>query len=217
MENKKAMEELKEVPLLADLSNNEEYQSLKETIEKMEKDLKEMNSGADYRNQLSIKLKGLREELSEVEKELAKADMSALDERIEVLTNEQKTVGQKVADQEQKLYLLEKFVTKKMNLISSKINSKFKLCNFKLFDKQINGGIKECCELTVNGVPYSDLNNGHRIIAGLDIISTLSELYGVEAPIFIDNAESINEYKLPEIKSQTILLRVSDSKTLKVE
>ncbi len=214
---KKVMEELKEVPLLADLSNNEEYQSLKETIEKMEKDLKEMNSGADYRNQLSIKLKGLREELSEVEKELAKADMSALDERIEVLTNEQKTVGQKVADQEQKLYLLEKFVTKKMNLISSEINSKFKLCNFKLFDKQINGGIKECCELTVNGVPYSDLNNGHRIIAGLDIISTLSELYGVEAPIFIDNAESINEYKLPEIKSQTILLRVSDSKTLKVE
>lgn len=214
---KKAMEELKEVPLLADLSNNEEYQSLKETIEKMEKDLKEMNSGADYRNQLSIKLKGLREELSEVEKELAKADMSALDERIEVLTNEQKTVGQKVADQEQKLYLLEKFVTKKMNLISSEINSKFKLCNFKLFEKQINGGIKECCELTVNGVPYSDLNNGHRIIAGLDIISTLSELYGIEAPIFIDNAESINEYKLPEIKSQTILLRVSDSKTLKVE
>ena len=71
--------------------------------------------------------------------------------------------------------------------------------------------------LTVNGVPYSDLNNGHRIIAGLDIISTLSELYGVEAPIFIDNAESINDYKLPEIKSQTILLKVSDSKTLKVE
>lgn len=214
---KKAMEELKEVPLLADLSNNEEYQSLKETIEKMEKDLKEMNSGADYRNQLSIKLKGLREELSEAERELAKADMSALDERIEELTKEQKTVGQKVADQEQKLYLLEKFVTKKMNLISSEINSKFKLCNFKLFEMQINGGIKECCELTVNGVPYSDLNNGHRIIAGLDIISTLSELYGLEAPIFIDNAESINEYKLPEIKSQTILLKVSDSKTLKVE
>lgn len=214
---KKAMEELKEVPLLADLSNNEEYQSLKETIEKMEKDLKEMNSGADYRNQLSIKLKGLREELSAVEKELAKADMSALDERIKELKEEQKTVGQKVADQEQKLYLLEKFITKKMNLISSEINSKFKLCNFKLFDKQINGGIKECCELTVSGVPYSDLNNGHKIIGGLDIISTLSELYGIEAPIFIDNAESINEYKLPEIKSQTILLKVSDSKTLKVE
>lgn len=213
---KNIMEELKKIPLLADLSANKEYQKLKNTIEQIEEELKKMNSGADYRNQLNIKLKGLREELTETEKEITKADFSKLDERIEELTEEQKTVGQKVADQERKLYLLDKFVSYKMNLISSEINSKFDICNFKLFEQQINGGIKELCELTVNGVPYSDLNSGHKIIAGLDIISTLSNLYEIKAPIFIDNAETINEYNLPAMSSQTILLKVSNDKTLKV-
>ena len=101
--------------------------------------------------------------------------------------------------------------------ISESINSKFKTVRWKLFETQLNGGLKECCECTVNGVPYSTLNNGHRIIAGLDIICSLSELYDVTAPIFCDNAESVNEFNLPEMDAQMILLSVSEDKELKVE
>ena len=104
-----------------------------------------------------------------------------------------------------------------MMKISDSINQHFKTVNFKLFDMQLNGGMKECCECTVNGVPYSTLNSGHRIIAGLDIIQSLSELYGVTAPIFTDNAESINEFNIPNMDSQMIMLCVSDDKDLVVE
>ena len=69
----------------------------------------------------------------------------------------------------------------------------------------------------MNGVPYSTLNSGHRIVAGLDIIRSLSELYGVSVPIFVDNAESLNEFNVPDMASQMILLSVSDDKELKVE
>ena len=61
------------------------------------------------------------------------------------------------------------------------------------------------------------MNSGHRIVAGLDIIRTLSQLHGASAPIFIDNAESINEFNLPEMAPQMICLSVSEDRDLKVE
>ena len=113
--------------------------------------------------------------------------------------------------------LTESFIRAKMNMISEKINEKFKVVRFSLFENQINGGLKETCECTVNGVPYSSLNNGHRIIAGLDIIRSLSELYGVSAPVFTDNSESISTGNFPDMDTQIIHLIVTDDKELTVE
>lgn len=84
-----------------------------------------------------------------------------------------------------------------------------------MFDTQINGGLVETCETLVNGVPYSDVNNAGKINAGMDIIATLMEYYGVKAPIFVDNAESIND--LYDLDTQIIRLVVSRDKQLKVE
>ena len=104
-----------------------------------------------------------------------------------------------------------------MNLLESKINSRFKLARFKLFDQQINGGLSEVCEALFNGVPYSGgLNNAARINVGLDIINTLSEHYGFTAPIFIDNAEAV--CRLLKTNGQQIKLIVSEQyKKLRVE
>ena len=157
-------------------------------------------------------------ELDSVKVEIAKASKNIeIDERIVELETEQKEGGQRAADMEKMLYLLESFIRAKMMKISDSINQHFKTVNFKLFETLLNGGLKECCECTVGGVPYSTLNSGHRIVAGLDIIQSLSELYGVTATIFVDNAESLNEFNVPDMSAQMILLSVSDDKELKVE
>ena len=165
-----AISELDKLPLKPDLSDNQEYEALQLELSRLEESIKSMNTGADYRSQLRIRLSGLREELSVVEKEIASADNTALEERITELQTEQREVGQKVADQERMICMLESFVRAKMDKVSEMINAKFNTVSWKLFDMQINGGMKETCECTVNGVPYSSLNNGHQIIAGLDII-----------------------------------------------
>lgn len=216
-EESEAMEALSKLPIHADLSDNQEYEALQLQVSKMEEALRSMGTGADYRSQLRIKLSGLREELSAVEKNIASADNTAVEERIAELQEEQREVGQKVADQEKMIFLLESFIRAKMNRISESINAKFNTVSWKLFANQINGGMKETCECMVNGVPYSSLNNGHKIIAGLDIISSLSELYGVTAPVFIDNAEALNDFNIPEMDCQMILLKVSDDAELRVE
>lgn len=211
---------LSEIPTEADYSQNEEYVKLKARHDEVLAEIEKLESdGADQiANDLKAEKSDLQSQLDEVNKIIAKASMNVeIDERIAQLQAEQKEIGQKVADQEQMLYLLEEFIRFKLNKVSESINSHFKTVNFKLFEMQLNGGMKDCCECTVNGVPYSTLNSGHRIVAGLDIIRSLSELYGVSVPIFVDNAESLNEFNVPDMDAQLILLSVSEDKRLKVE
>ena len=212
--------QLSEIPSEADYSQNEEYVKLKAEHDKILADIAKLESeGADkVVTDLKAEKADLQAQLDEVNKVIAQAANNvAIDDRIETLRDEQKEIGQKVADQEQMLYLLEEFIRFKLNKVSESINSHFKTVNFKLFEMQLNGGMKDCCECTVNGVPYSTLNSGHRIVAGLDIIRSLSELYGVSVPIFVDNAESLNEFNVPDMDAQLILLSVSEDEQLKVE
>lgn len=187
-------EQISKIPACADYTQNAEYAKLKDKQDKLLADIAELESkGADKAvEDLKADKAELKSQLDEVNKIIAQAANNVMiDERIETLRDEQKEIGQKVADQEQMLYLLEEFIRFKLDKVSESINSHFKTVNFKLFEMQLNGGMKDCCECTVNGVGYSDLNNGHKILAGLDIIHSLSELYGVSCPIFVDNAESL--------------------------
>ena len=212
--------QLSQLPEEADYSQNEEYAKLKAEHDEVLAKIEKLESeGADsVVDELKAEKSDLQARLDEVNAIVAKASMNVeIDERIAELQAEQKEIGQKVADQEQMLYLLEEFIRFKLDKISDSINSHFKTVNFKLFEMQLNGGMKDCCECTVNGVDYSDLNSGHGIVAGLDIIRSLSEMYGVSCPIFVDNAESLNEFNVPDMDAQLILLTVSEDKQLKVE
>lgn len=212
--------QLSQLPEEADYSQNEEYVKLKAEHDEVLAKIEKLESeGADsVVDELKAEKSDLQSQLNEVNAIIAKSSMNVeIDERIAELQAEQKEISQKVADQEQMLYLLEEFIRFKLDKISDSINSHFKTVNFKLFEMQLNGGMKDCCECTVNGVDYSDLNSGHRIVAGLDIIRSLSEMYGVSCPIFVDNAESLNEFNVPDMDAQLILLTVSEDKQLKVE
>ncbi|WP_051302431.1 hypothetical protein [Salibacterium aidingense] len=133
------------------------------------------------------------------------------------MEEEQKQLSAQYEKLEHELYLTEEFIRAKVDLLEEKINSKFKHARFKLFDTQINEGLKETCEALYEGVPYSGgLNNAARINVGLDIINTLSEYYGFSAPIFVDNSEAVT--RLIDTKAQVISLVVSESdKQLRIE
>ena len=212
------IKKLSELPEEADLSANEDYEALMKKEADLQAQIDSARANSTDTSALEQKKAELETALEDAKAIIVQAAKNVeVDERIAELQAEQKEIGQKVADQEQMLYLLEEFIRFKLNKVSESINSHFKTVNFKLFEMQLNGGMKDCCECTVNGVPYSTLNSGHRIVAGLDIIRSLSELYGVSVPIFVDNAESLNEFNVPDIDAQLILLSVSEDKQLKVE
>ena len=97
--------------------------------------------------------------------------------------------------------------------VESRINTLFSIVRFKMVDSQVNGGERQVCVATVGGVPYgSGLNDAAKINAGLDIIDAFCRYNGKTAPVFVDNAESVNE--LLPIDSQVIALYVTNDKVL---
>ncbi|KQL37159.1 AAA family ATPase [Psychrobacillus sp. FJAT-21963] len=167
-------------------------------------DIKEANA------QLEAKKRELNAEIAKY------ANIDNLKARIQEYEDQEEMLTKEYQKLEHQVFLTEEFIRRKVELLTEKINSKFKLARFKLFDNQINGGLQEVCETTYNGVPYSSLNNAMRINVGLDIIETLSNHFGIVAPIFVDNAEAVT--KLNAIDAQIISLVVSEQdKTLRVE
>lgn len=137
-------------------------------------------------------------------------------ERVDELIAKEQSLGLKFGELEQQLMVLEEYVRTKVSLLTDTINSQFRIVKFKLFDTAINGGLIECCEPTVGGANYSTgLNNAARINAGLDIINALMSHYDLHLPLFVDNAESVNE--LIEVDTQVITLSVSQDKKLTVK
>lgn len=216
-EKNKAYENMNSIPATVDISENQEYQALQTKLSNLEAQIGNMDTGENLKKQLEIRERGIREELDAVNKQFAVVESNErVQERIDELKSEQKDLGQKVADQEQKIFLLEKFSRTKMDMLADGINSRFGIVSFKLFEIQINGGMKDTCEMMVDGVPYSSLNSAAKTHAGLDVIAALSRLYDLSVPVWLDNRESVSE--IPEIDGQVINLFVSaDDKELRVE
>lgn len=135
--------------------------------------------------------------------------------RIKELSAQEKELAQKLSDLEKQEFAIAQYVQKSMDMVEQRVNEKFRLVQWKMFDQQINGGVSETCEAMVAGVPYSDINSAARIQAGIDCINTLSNHYGIYAPVWIDNAESIND--IPPTVSQQIRLVVSKEQSLTIK
>lgn len=136
--------------------------------------------------------------------------------RILELQQQEMKLSQEKADLEKIENSIAEYIKKKVDHVTIKVNSLFSYVQFRMFIELINGGLEECCDCLIKGVPYSDANNGSKINAGIDIINVLSKSFGVSAPIFIDNAESVT--RLNDTESQLIRLIVSQpDKKLRIE
>lgn len=208
------LEKAKENDTSFDITSLPEYNNKISEIEKLEEKVKNLTNG-DISYLQNRKLK-ISEEINKLNKILNEREIQEkTKERIKELQNEEENISKKIQKLEGEQYALEEFTKTKVELLENAINSKFEIVKFRLFDTQINGGLVECCDTLVNGVPYADVNNAHKILAGLDIINTLIKFYNTSAPIFIDNRESINE--IYKIDTQIISLIVTTDSKLRIE
>jgi len=198
---KKQLESLVIKPL-----DSKEYNELKAKISAKETEISTMLP-IDNPIELQGQKADLKAEIDQLNIKLMDADrINAIGKRVQELSEDEKTKSQAIATLEKTEFAIMNFVKIKMEYIESKVNSMFEICKFKMFEIQINGGQKEVCETLVNGVPFnSDLNTGHKVLAGLDIIKTFSNYYNTYAPIFVDNSESVTE-PFPKMDSQMVFL-----------
>lgn len=169
---------------------------------------KPSENGEEIRN-IQSRIEGIDSDLAY---EKINADNRA---RIEELEERQKELGKSYEKTQRIIALCEAYTRKKMSAVSEQVDSHFSTVHWQLFEEQINGGIKDTCKALINGVPYESANNAAQINAGLDIIRAFGRQACAQVPVFVDNAESVND--LLDIGTQCIALVVSQDKTLKIQ
>ncbi|MBJ6360829.1 AAA family ATPase [Paenibacillus sp. GCM10012307] len=214
---------------------NAELDRLRQGVQNPDDDLKYRNLGDEaalLRQQITLlqtdsaqeqqrvqqEIQSLRAEISVLDADLAKFEhVRRQQARITELEQQENKLAGEYEQLQHELFLTEEFTRAKVNLLQSRIDSKFKYARFRLFDEQINGGLREVCDTLYNGVPYDKgLNNAARYHVGIDIINTLSQHYEVWAPIWHDNAEAVTSPA--ETDAQVIRLIVSEQdKRLRVQ
>ncbi|CAI6075121.1 hypothetical protein PAECIP112173_02360 [Paenibacillus sp. JJ-100] len=204
---------------IADPADNTKYQSIQRDGDKVRAEIEQIrSSAADAIGKVQAEIRLLRSQVDDLEADKAKlVSVATTEKRIAELTEQERKLAAEFEKLEHELFLTEEFTRTKVSMLESKINSKFKYARFRLFEEQINGGLKDVCKTLFNGVPYEGgLNNAARINVGLDIINTLGQHYGFSAPIFVDNAEAVTQ--LIPTDAQVIRLVVSEGdKKLRLE
>jgi len=113
-------------------------------------------------------------------------------ELIERKRREAKTYADSLAADERMEARLQAFMKADIDSVEGAINRLFRTARWKMFDRTIDGGLVEMCEVCgPDGAPYSSMNDAMKAMCGLDVIRVFSERYNAQAPIFIDNAEGI--------------------------
>ena len=169
------------------------------------------NTPADYEGQK----KAVEQEIATLNQRLGKRHLQERAQReIDELESQRDNLNQEVADLERWEYQALQFQKAKDDELLKRINGMFEVVSFSFVSSQLNGGEKLTCVCTVNGKPYPDVNNAGQVNAGLDIINAICRSMGVYAPIFVDNAESVNE--VLQTRSQKILLSVTRDPVLKI-
>lgn len=197
----------------------QEYHDLMEYAAKCR--VEEAEAGKDT----SAALEGVNKELEAVQEQARElqrqrsyiAQAETQRKRITELEAREKDLSAQYEELEKGTFLCDQFTKAKVEMLTERINSKFRSVRFRLFQEQVNGGVKDDCEVLVpveGGVlvPYTFANNAARINAGLEIIGALSAHWGISMPVCIDNAESVTH--LLSLPTQVIRLVVSEGDTV---
>ena len=194
--------------------NIPEWVELQKQIADIKATISTDNTGVDT-SALQTAKADLNKQRNELSTRLAKRGaIKRCDDEITNLEARGKELSQAIADIERDEYTVEQFTHAKIDECEKRINAKFKFVTFRLFDYTLDGNPVETCIPLCDGVPYGGANTASQVNAGLDIINALCEYYGICAPIFIDNRESVNN--IIPVQSQIINLVVTNDNKLTV-
>jgi DNA repair protein SbcC/Rad50 len=188
--------------------NSELLTSLNSELE----NIKETEIETIDNSEIEAKIKEIESQIQEVNNTLSQhQNNSEIEARIKELKSQQTTLITELDNVERFDYQIQLCMKAYITKVEDSINSMFEIVKFKMFEDQINGGERAICVCTLNGVPYPDVNTAGKINAGLDIIKALQLKLGLNAPIFIDNRESVTQ--IIPMESQIINLIVDSNST----
>lgn len=211
--------ELDKLPKDVDLSGNEEYQELSKQIKKKEFALSAMDNGSEKRMELRQQRNHCIDEISKLDAQIQKANADAeqKERKLSELKAEFDKQKQTVADIERQMDVISQFSIEKNAALAEKINPYFHHFQFSFLERTIEGNPVETCKMVCSGTDYSNLNGGDKKLCEVDLCRGLQEMNGLNLPIWIDEANTIDSWRIPMDMEQQLILISREDDVLKVE
>lgn len=211
--------ELEKLPKEVDLSANKEYQRLSKQIADKQAQFSSLDSGAEKRSEFRQRRNEYNAELNKIEAQIlkAQADSEEKEQRLAKLEKEQRELGQVEADLQRQIDTVMEFSRRKNEALAAAINPYFDHFHFEFLEYTQEGNPVETLKIVCGGTDYFDgLNHSDQILCNVSLVCGLQKLNGLNIPVFIDDAESVDEDRIPQIEQQMIVLEKTKGE-LKVE
>ena len=205
-QHEKSLQELQDKP---DSKDSETYKNLVKQEKTCIQDIENIENGKDADTApLDHQLNAIQEEINACVADIQRGEnVAETKTRIKELENERDKLSAEYEKIAKEIFLIDQFTMLKAENIEADINDLFEITTWKMFETQVDGGINDTCVAMHNGIPYDlNLNTGHKIMVGLDIINTLSKFYNVSLPVFVDSAESVT--KLPKLDEKIQVIKL---------
>lgn len=156
-------------------------------------DMLSMSFQTEDNNDLKKRKTELNTRIESLIKEASKRDqISKIEQEIDRLNSEGTRLAAQINELDQRELTAKDISRAIMEDATERVNKLFDIVTWQMFELQKNGLYAEVCKPCINGVSNS-LNSEARINIGIDICNAISIFKGFSAPLFIDNAESVNE------------------------
>ena len=217
-EIKATQKELDAIPPHANLTGNDEVISIDDQIDSKKKALFEM-SKTDARKEIAETKEITIESIALFKGQIEASEKAQKDRKnqLDTLNAELRELSQVEANLEQKIDSVLNFSIEKNKALADEINQYFNHFEFEFLKYTIEGNPVETCKMVVDGINYfKGVNHGDRILCEIDLVKGLQKMNGLNIPIFVDDSESLDSDRVPDIEGQLILLERNDNTTLSV-
>lgn len=157
--------------------------------------------------ELVAEKKRLNDEIHELQKVVAKKYLRENDIRkIEAKENDQAKIAVELAKLEG---LFDKCVEREREwaaIVRDRANKNLKYAHVEMTEISKAGEIVDICTLTADKVSAAGTNTEAQVNIGVDVANAFQKHYGLNLPLFIDNADGIADYNMPVVENQLIAL-----------
>lgn len=175
-------------------SLNDKYIEMQSEVDKFAADIEKSDATAGIqvvKNKIA-ELSARRDELTEIVSRKKLADKYAAD--IESKKAEIENIKKEMENAMAKLSEGEGLIDAHAAEIERRVNAMFDNVKFQMFETLKNGTRQNACTIAIGGVPYGrGANNAAEVNAGIEICAAFQNHFNIDMPIFVDNAESVNE------------------------
>lgn len=200
------------MPAKADISHDEDYLSLCEEKESLEKELS--NEWSNDNSKLIDERAEVKAELDRVKADLGLVEHNKkVDKKISELRESKKQSEISKAKAEKIINQVFEIRKAKNERLVESINSHFNIVSFKLWDLKKNGTYDDVVDLMIDGKPASTCANGSLLVLSkLDCLAGLQNFFNQHIPVFLEDGALLtrNTRDRIELDSQLIQLVAAD-------